>query len=65
MSKKPEAPAVKKPSETKVAVAKPPEAEKTPKVHTSKPSSNPFTQANPGRPGRSANGGTPGSRRGK
>ena len=54
----------KKP-ETKTPEAKPTEVEKKPKVRASKPSSNPFTQQNPGRPGRSASGGTPGSRRGK
>lgn len=56
MTKKAEA---KKPAETKAA-----EVAKKPKVHVTKPSSNPFTAQNPGRVGRSANGGTPGSRRG-
>lgn len=65
MPKKAAAPEVKKPAEAKPAETKPVETEKAPKVHTSKPSSNPFTQAHPGRPGRSANGGQPGSRRGK
>ena len=58
MTKKPE---VKKAKTAKTVEPKP---DPKPKVHTSKPSSNPFTQAHPGRPGRSANGGTPGSKRG-
>ena len=49
--------------EVKSAVAMKPVPE-VKKVRTSKPSSNPFTQQHPGRPGRSANGGTPGSKRG-
>lgn len=36
-----------------------------PRVHATKPSSNPFTQARPGSPNRSANNGQPGSRRGR
>ncbi|MDP1828056.1 MAG: hypothetical protein Q8L48_32575 [Archangium sp.] len=61
MTKKAEA---KKPAETKVAEVAKAEGAKKPKVHVTKPSSNPFTAQNPGRVGRSANGGTPGSRRG-
>ena len=56
MTKKPDAPEVKKPVETKPA-----EAEKKDKPRSSKPGINPFTQANPGKPGRSAKD----SRRGK
>lgn len=54
----------KKP-EKKPAQSKPVDAAKKPKAHATKPSSNPFTQQNPGRPGRSAAGGTPGARRGR
>ena len=56
MTKKPDAPEVKKPVETKPA-----EVEKKDKPRSSKPGINPFTQANPGKPGRSAKD----SRRGK
>ena len=51
MTKKPEAPEVKKSAETKPAEVA---AEKKEKVRTSKPGINPFIQANPGKPGRSA-----------
>ena len=57
MTKKAAAPEVKPTVEPKPA----PELKK---VRPAKPSSNPFTQQHPGRPGRSANGGTPGSKRG-
>ena len=58
MTKKPDAPAEKKKSTE-------PKPEAKPKVRTTKPSSNPFTDQRPGSPNRSTNNEQPGSRRGR
>ncbi len=62
MTKKADAPAEKKKTAEPKAE---PKVEPKAKVHATKPSSNPFTQARPGSPNRSANNGQPGSRRGR